>query len=181
MKALGFVEAPSPTGDFPKSGARLKPGPSSYSRGFGQRSSSTFTESDDERDVVLLVENDSDMDDHHPIQPPPRNASRAAMLSLFPDDSDPSPPADGTKMSFLDAPPYAQKGNPWKAGDADEYGARTPGHLEVRVDVDVELVTKEAVARTKRRFSRKWVRERKGKRWTERDFGEILVQLRKLR
>ena len=178
MKALGFVEAPSPTGEFPKSGG-LKPGPSSYARGVGQQSSSTFTESDDERDVVLLVENDSDMDDHHPIQPPPRNASRAAMLSLFPDD--PSPPADGKKMSFLDAPPYAQKGNPWKAGDADEYGARTPGHIEVRVDVEVEVVTKEAVARTKRRFSRKWVRERKGKRWTERDFGEILVQLRKLR
>ncbi len=183
MKALGFVEAPSPTVECSKGasgGANgYKPGPSSYSCGPAKESSSTFTESDDERDVVLLVEHDSDADDH-PIQPPPRSTSRAAMLSLFPDDS---PGADGRK-SFLDGPGYGQKSqNPWKAGGTGEreYGACPPSHIEVRVDVEVEVVTKEAVARTKRRFSRKWVRERKGKRWTERDFGEVLVQLRKLR
>ena len=184
MKALGFVEAPSPTAaEGPKStpnssGSGNKSGPLSGPRGgTGKEPSSTFSESDDERDVVLLVDHDSDADEH-PIQPPPRSASRAAMLSLFPDESS----GADEKKSFLGGPGHGEK-NPWKAEDKGgrEYGERTSSHIEVRVDVEVEVVTKEAVARTKRRFSRKWVRERKGKRWTERDFGEILCQLRKLR
>ncbi|KAI1791073.1 hypothetical protein LXA43DRAFT_889937, partial [Ganoderma leucocontextum] len=175
MKALGFVEAPSPTAEGPKSASGVASGStSSYSRAPAKEPSPTFTESDDERDVVLLVENDSDLDEH-PIQPPPRSTSRDAMLSLFPDDS---PGTEGRK-SFLDAPGYGERNpwkDPWKAGDPDQHS-----HIDVRVDVEVEVVTKEAVARTKRRFTRKWVRERKGKRWTERDFGEILCELRKLR
>ncbi|PIL37667.1 hypothetical protein GSI_01361 [Ganoderma sinense ZZ0214-1] len=183
MKALGFVEAPSPTGEHPKNsldGSKLAS--SAFPRASVEDASSTFTESDDERDVVLLIDHDSDADEHRPMQPPPRSASRAAMLSLFRDDS---PRVDEKKKpSFPDAPYGGQKGqNPWKGADGDdrEFGGRTSSHIEVRVDVEVEVVTKEAVARTKRRFSRKWVRERKGKRWTERDFGEILCQLRKLR
>ncbi|KAH9884936.1 hypothetical protein C8Q73DRAFT_840426 [Cubamyces lactineus] len=84
---------------------------------------------------------------------PTRGESRAAMLALFPDaDCAPSPIKPCRRAS-----------------------------KEVTVDVQVEVVSKKAAARTKRRFSRKWVREKSGKRWTEKDFSEILSELRKLR
>lgn len=51
---------------------------------------------------------------------------------------------------------------------------------EPTVDVQVQVVSKTA-GRSKRRFSRKWVREQSGKRWTEKDFSQIISQLRKLR
>ncbi|KAI0774661.1 hypothetical protein BD413DRAFT_302144 [Trametes elegans] len=83
---------------------------------------------------------------------PRRNESRAAMRALFP-TPEPSPCAAAFDLS-------------------------SDG---VAVDIQVEVVQTKAASRAKRRYSRKWVREKSGKRWTEQDFGEIISQLRKLR
>ncbi|KAI0638664.1 hypothetical protein C8Q77DRAFT_447084 [Trametes polyzona] len=153
MKDLGFVEAPPPSAK--SKAVRAPPGPAqSHSR--PSRHAAAFSvssaESDDGRDVVLLVDPHSDSEtDLEDPEPPTRSESRAAMLTLFADvDTAPSPLAEFP-----------------------------PDKLEV--DVQVEIVSKKAAARTKRRYSRKWVREKSGKRWTEKDFSEVLAQLRKLR
>ncbi|KAI0355497.1 hypothetical protein OH77DRAFT_1454877 [Trametes cingulata] len=149
MKDLGFVEAPPPPLP-PKQVDTLAKGASHPGR-HAPTFSISCGGSDDERDVVLLedIQSDSEAD-----RPPTRSESRAAMLTLFSGVED----EPGTPAAYRAAP---------EAG--------------VAVDVKVEVVTKKAVARTKRRFSRKWVREKSGKRWTEKDFSEILSELRKLR
>ncbi|OJT12516.1 hypothetical protein TRAPUB_10917 [Trametes pubescens] len=157
MKDLGFVEAPSPisrsataASDSPASESESKARSSAHARAF---SASCVEESDEERDVVLLVDEhtDEELEPETEEEHPTRSESRAAMLTLFADiDTAPSPIAPH--------PP-----------------------VEPAVDVQVEIVSKKAAARTRRRFSRKWVREQSGKRWTEKDFSEILCQLRKLR
>ena len=124
---------------------------------------------------------DTSLDTHHnadtslPLStgdeaPPNSDSFDASNASLSPghasdDDDDESDPENAPK---LDRIPEREHG-------------RTFSHSDVEVDVEVEVVTREAVARTKRRFSRKWIRERKGKRWTEDDFGQIISQLRMLR
>ena len=156
MKDLGFQETRSPT-EAPDHTATTTRRPS---RARAPEPSPTYTESDDERDVVLLIEHESDVE-----EPPTRSASRAAMLTLFADDDDESDSESAPKLEQV----------------AEREHGRTFSHSDVEVDVEVEVVTREAVARTKRRFSRKWIRERKGKRWTEDDFGQIISQLRMLR
>lgn len=158
MKDLGFVEAPSPVGHAKTASGSSSACSSSsesdpktrlgaHARAF---SASCADESDEERDVVLLVDEHTD-EEPEPEEHPTRSESRAAMLTLFADiDTTPSPVGP----------------NPL---------------VEPAVDVQVEIVSKKAAARTRRRFSRKWVREKSGKRWTEKDFSEILCQLRKLR
>ncbi|EJF62153.1 hypothetical protein DICSQDRAFT_180044 [Dichomitus squalens LYAD-421 SS1] len=162
MKDSGFQEARSPTEppDHKSGASELTSGPS-RSRVCAQELSPAYTDSDDERDVVLLLEHDSDMEEC-----PTRSASRAAMLALFSDGDDESDSGSVPKL--------------WQVPE-HEHERRNSSHLQAQVDVKVEVVTREAVARTKRRFSRKWIRERRGKRWTEDDFGEIISQLRKLR
>ncbi|KAI9057691.1 hypothetical protein FKP32DRAFT_1339277 [Trametes sanguinea] len=92
-----------------------------------------------------------DSSDSETEELPPRSDSLAAMLTLFPDAA-PSPTVERTSPS---------KG--------------------VAVDVRVEAVATNAANRAKNRYSRKWVREKSGKRWTEKDFSEIISELRKLR
>ncbi|KAI0328240.1 hypothetical protein GY45DRAFT_1282255 [Cubamyces sp. BRFM 1775] len=144
MKDLGFVEeAPPPPP--PKDTRTI-----SKSTRHTPECSISSGASDDDREVVLLMECSSDSETE---EPPTRSESRAAMLTLFPDaDCTPSPIEPRPRVSN-----------------------------EVAVDVQVEVVMKKAVARTKRRVSRKWVREKSGKRWTEKDFSEIISELRKLR
>ncbi|KAL7282774.1 hypothetical protein ACG7TL_004250 [Trametes sanguinea] len=84
-------------------------------------------------------------------EPPTRSESRAAMLTLFAD---------------VEPSPTDVRGSP---------------SMDVAEDVRVETVMSNAVNRAKHRFSRKWVREKSGKRWTEKDFSEIISELRKLR
>ncbi len=175
MKALGFVESPRSPKENAVPDAAAEPSPS-HDRKF----SISSVETDEDREVVLLVDHESDVEDHEPEpepereRPPTRSQSRAAMLTLFSDDPDDSDDRDTL-------------GHPYGLASVDEREIETvasglPGvGSRVDVDVEVEVVTKEAVARTKRRFSRKWIRERRGKRWTEQDFSEIIAQLRKLR
>lgn len=156
MKDLGFVEALSPVCHAKAASSSActpssEPDPKSrlgaHARAF---SVSCADESDEKRDVVLLVDEHSD-EEPEPEEHPTRSESRAAMLALFADiDTAPSPV---TPHPIVEPP----------------------------VDVQVEIVSKKAAARTRWRFSRKWVREQSGKRWTEKDFSEILCQLRKLR
>ncbi|KAI0832900.1 hypothetical protein BC628DRAFT_1348851 [Trametes gibbosa] len=143
MKDLGFIDV-TPHAPLKASSAPSDKSPSRS--GCHVHSFSIDSESDEECDVVLLVDEHPDSED----EAPQWNDSRAALLTLFPDvDIAPSP--------------IAQKPS-----------------QELTVDVQVEIISK-AAARSKRRFSRKWVREKSGKRWTEKDFSEILSQLRKLR
>ena len=190
MKELGFVESPRE----PKENAGL-PSPAlpspSPSQAHDRKFSISSLETDEDREVVLLVDHEeSDVEEPELVhesqpepepelgperemeyeRPPTRSQSRAAMLTLFGDDADNE--GDHAAPTFHLAPVDER--------EQAETRACAPG-LDVRVDVEVEVVTKEAVARTKRRFSRKWIRERKGKRWTEQDFSEIIAQLRKLR
>ncbi|KAI0371424.1 hypothetical protein BV20DRAFT_965144 [Pilatotrama ljubarskyi] len=149
MKDLGFVEATPPPPPPKGTGA---PGKVASHPG---RHAPTFSiscvGSDDDKDVVLLEDLQSDSESGHP---PMRSGSRAAMLTLF-------------------------------AGVEEEAGLPSPRAMaptnEALKEVQVEVITKKAAARTKRRFSRKWVREKSGKRWTEKDFSEILSELRRLR
>ncbi|KAI0650919.1 hypothetical protein C8Q79DRAFT_1037181, partial [Trametes meyenii] len=151
MRDMGFVEA------TPRKRAHATSG--SVSRATGGRHTPAFSvsygESDEERDVVLLVDHQSDAEDD--AEPPTRSESRAAMLTLF------SNAEDEIELVPQRAAPLS------------------PPPPEDVADVQVEVVTKEAVARTKRRFSRKWVREKGGKRWTTKDFSEVISELRKLR
>lgn len=167
MAALGFVESPRTPKDEPSSTRACKSPPSAHERSFSM--SSAVSDGDDERDVVLLVDCSSDAEGgEHPT----RSESRQAMLTLFADDADGDEECDGeSDAGRLSRIAEAEMGRG---------GARTPV-IEVQVDVKVEIVTKQAAARTKRRFSRKWVRERKGKRYTEQDFSGIISELRKLR
>ena len=113
--------------------------------------SSLESESDEDCDVVLLADHEDD-----PVEVPPvRSESRAAVLSLFSND---------------EPDIHRHPGTAYRAAD-----------IALQVEVKVEVITKEAVARSKRRFSRKWIRERGGKRHTARDFSEIISELRKLR
>ncbi|KAI0658669.1 hypothetical protein C8Q70DRAFT_934188 [Cubamyces menziesii] len=149
MKDLGFVEEipPSPP---PKDAGVISKSTRAHTGRHTPGFSISGRASEDDRDVVLLMECSSDSETE---ELPKRNDSLAAMLTLFPDaDCTPSP---------TEPCPRASK--------------------ETAVDVQVEVVSKKATARTKRRFSRKWVREKSGKRWTEKDFSEILSELRKLR
>ena len=157
MRALGFVEAPSPRDERP-----------------GHARSASVD--DAERDVVFLVDADIEeegeegcRDEEEEREPAPmRSESRAAMRKLFTASAcapKPEPDYSTPRSSY-----ETIGGRPEIALD-----------VEAHVDVEVELVTKEAVARTRRRFSRKWVREQGGKRWTEKDFSEIISELRKLR
>ncbi|RDX47744.1 hypothetical protein OH76DRAFT_1464927 [Lentinus brumalis] len=176
MKALGFVESPRSPKENAVPDAAAEPSPSP-SPPHDRKFSISSVETDEDREVVLLVDHESDVEDQEPEpepereRPPTRSQSRAAMLTLFSDDSD-----DRDTL-----------GHPYRLASVDEREIETvasglPGvGSRVDVDVEVEVVTKEAVARTKRRFSRKWIRERRGKRWTEQDFSEIIAQLRKLR
>ena len=186
MKELGFVESPRE----PKENAGL-PSSALPSPAHDRKFSISSLETDEDREVVLLVDHEeSDVEEPEPVhesqpesqlepepeyeRPPTRSQSRAAMLTLFGDDADLQ---DDHAAPTCHLAPVAER---------DHAETRAPAHgldmnVRVHVDVEVEVVTKEAVARTKRRFSRKWIRERKGKRWTEQDFSEIIAQLRKLR
>ena len=188
MKALGFVESPSPRDETANGGAPER-----------RPADVSLAEVEEEgHDVVLLVGSDdgehqaavrSDDGDGEPIAPAhpqrahgaghARQASRAAMRELFADTPSPvafAAPAPKDAPVPAPAPPRATAGKFGKFGKP-RVALRAPAEA----DVEVELVSKEAVARTKRRFSRKWVREQQGKRWTERDFSEIIAQLRRLR
>ncbi|KAI0737828.1 hypothetical protein C8Q80DRAFT_1055530, partial [Daedaleopsis nitida] len=184
MTELGFVESPrtpreqaafpsAPSPDPSTPGPSVKCSPqAAHERNFSL--SSVHSEGDAERDVVLLVdchldcESDCESDDGHHEQEhehehedehahdgPTRSESRQAMLTLF-------------------AEP------PFKLVPIDEAAATGTDH-ERHVDIRVEVVTQEAVERTRRRYSRKWIRERKGKRYTAQDFQEVIAELRKLR
>ncbi|CDO77224.1 hypothetical protein BN946_scf184747.g37 [Trametes cinnabarina] len=146
MKDLGFVEQIPPP--LPPKDARKTSNPTSRSDRRIPPFSAVAVESENDRDIVLLVDDVSDVETE---ELPVRSESRAAMLTLF-TNAAPSPVDACTK------PP-----------------------MEIAVDVRVETVMSGAVNRTKHRFSRKWVREQRGKRWTEKDFSEILYQLRMLR
>ncbi|KAI8989896.1 hypothetical protein BD414DRAFT_485461 [Trametes punicea] len=146
MRDLGFVESTPPPP--PPKDAQAN------SRSKADLGRHTFSvsglESDDDKDVVLLLEPSSSETE----ETPPRSKSRAAMLTLF--------------VGVEDAQSTLEHGS-------------VPPH-EVALDVQIEVVAQNAVARTAaKRYSRKWVREKGGKRWTERDFSEILSELRRLR
>ena len=194
MKELGFVESPREPKENALADAGL-PSPAlpspSPSAAHDRKFSISSLETDEDREVVLLVDHEeSDVEEHEPElgrqlasqpewemeyeRPPTRSQSRAAMLTLFGDDADNEDDhaAPTCHLAPVDEREHADPLGPAHGLDV---------HVRVDVDVEVEVVTKEAVARTKRRFSRKWIRERKGKRWTEQDFSEIIAQLRKLR
>ncbi|KAI0684356.1 hypothetical protein C8Q76DRAFT_762371 [Earliella scabrosa] len=167
MTELGFVESPrtpkdpssASTSACASTSTESSSGPASSLSPSHERNfsiSSVESEGDAERDVVLLVDCESDVEEH-----PTRSESRQAMLTLFADDEEDEPKLEA--IAEIDVEPCR------------------PSAFEIQVDVEVEVITQEAVARTKRRFSRKWIRERKGKRYTEQDFSEIIAELRKLR
>lgn len=56
--------------------------------------------------------------------------------------------------------------------------SRTASFEERREDVEIRVELRSA--RPERRASRLWVCEKKGRRWIERNYDEILQQLRKL-
>ncbi|KAI8994104.1 hypothetical protein BD414DRAFT_273301 [Trametes punicea] len=148
MRDLGFIESTPPPPPPPPQDVQAA---SRSKRHLGRNTSAVSRlESDDDKDVVLLIEPSfsAQMD-----ETPTQSKSRAAMLTLFVGVEDAKSPI--------------------------EQGCVPPA--EVALDVQVEVVAKNAIARASKRYSRKWVREKGGKRWTERDFSEILSELRKLR
>ena len=184
MRALGFVEAPSPRDTSPRSPHPAAPCDDSSSAVHTRKPSvaSVASDTDDEKDVVLLVDADCDAEAEHADDdtdeyPRMRSESRATMRRLF--TASACAPSPVVELPDWDEPrrshDTAATAPPEASPDMGD-----PGTDEA-VDVEIEVVTKEAVARTRRRFSRKWVRERRGKRWTEKDFSEIISQLRMLR
>ena len=84
----------------------------------------------------------------------PRDSSESRTTLTLLEEHTPRSSADGRRDS------------------SDSSGSERPEEVEIRV----ELVS----AASENRWSRAWTFEKKGKRWIERDYDEILRQLRKL-